>query len=130
MHTSSIGPLDGNLVLRTLEHSATQLPRGGDAAPRIRINKLPDLYNVSRIHELYFLAKARAAADRSFARYVERHAALTSISRVKNWIWKSEEPLVNIYKRYQQYLGITRLDADKERELGCGYEPRSLSKNR
>lgn len=75
MHTSSIGPLDGNLVLRALEHSATQLPHGGDAAPRIRINKLPDLYNVSRIHELHFLAKARAAAfaDRSYAnRRVER----------------------------------------------------------
>lgn len=48
MHTcaSSIGPLDGNLVLRALKHSATQLPRGRDTAPRIRINKLPDLYTV------------------------------------------------------------------------------------
>lgn len=62
MHTcaSSIGPLDGNLVLRALKHSATQLPRGGDSAPRIRINKLPDLYNVPDPRAAFPSAKACA----------------------------------------------------------------------
>lgn len=98
MHTSSIGPLDGDLVLRALEHSATQLPRGGDAAPQIRINKLPDLYNVSRIHELHFLAKARVAPriDRSFVESNVRHAFFIFNLLCEKLYWKNRFPYLHV----------------------------------
>lgn len=66
MHTctSSIGPLDGNLVLRALKHSATQFtPRRGYPRREYGSTSFPT-YITSRIHELHFRVTRARQVDR------------------------------------------------------------------
>lgn len=120
MHTSSIGPLDGNLVLRALEHSATQLhPAAGMLHREYGSTSYPTYITCPGSTSCASSRKlALPRIDRLRVTSNARRAALSVNFSCEKLNLEKRRATSRIYKQYQQYLGITRLDADKESLAG------------